>query len=596
MAEGFASIQRPQRWDVPFGEKMTDGDAQWLLAQEPFRRMDVARFPAGTSLAGILRNDCRIVHHQPGDLVLREGDYGNSAFLVLSGLLRVVLEKMPAELLGRERPKKRTFFQTIAQLWSNPAWPEVRDYSIEATGSGPAARNGRLASTGTRTNEAGTSVFLQDVPGVLDRHNTVRLGQGEMFGEMAAMSRTPRTATVFAEDACTLLEIRWQGLRLLRRDKRLQEHLDRLYRENSLRVHLRETPLFRRLPESSLAAIADATIFETYGNFEWMAEYKQLAGAAPATRIEAEPLIAQEGHYANDLWMIRSGFARVCRRHGDGHKTMSYIGKGRMFGLREIVHNAKTSSGQIVPYQDSLRATGYVDVLRIPAGIAVKHILPHLPATELPRESPASLNPSTSNESRVPGKLPDRRQPLPTALMEFLVERRLANGTQAMVVDLDRCTRCDDCVRACAATHEGNPRFLREGPRHGKYLFASACMHCADPVCMIGCPTGAISRDEKSGNVTINDGTCIGCATCANSCPYQNIRMVEILDPSGTRLQDRVTELPIFKATKCDMCHEQRTGPACQNACPHDALIRIDLTETTPLSDWREGNWRGEAA
>ena len=580
MAEGFASIQRPQRWDVPFGEKMTDGDVAWLLAQEPFRRMDPCRFPHATPLAGILKSDCRIVRHQPGDIILREGDYGNSAFLVLEGLLRVVLEKMPAELLGRERPKKRTLFQTIAQLWSNQSWPEVRDYS-----------HGKPKdAVSTRTNADGTCVFLQDVPGVLDRHNTVRLGKGEMFGEMAAMSRTPRTATVFAEDACTLLEIRWQGLRLLRRDKRLQEHLDRLYRENSLRVHLRETPLFRRLPESSLTAIADATIFETYGNFEWMTEYKQLAGAAPATKIEAEPLIAQEGHYANDLWMIRSGFARVCRRHGDGHKTMSYLGKGRMFGLREIVHNAKATSDRIVPYQDSLRATGYVDMLRIPAGIAIKHILPHLPAADLPREA------NTHHEARTPGKLPDRRQPLPTPLMEFLVERRLTNGTQAMVVDLDRCTRCDDCVRACANAHEGNPRFLREGAQHGKYLFASACMHCADPVCMIGCPTGAISREEKSGNVTINDGTCIGCATCANSCPYQNIRMVEILDPSGSRLRDQVTELPIFKATKCDMCQEQWTGPACQNACPHDAMIRIDLTETTPLSDWREGNWRGEAA
>ncbi len=575
MAEGFASIQRPQRWDVPFGERMTDGDVAWLLAQEPFRRMDPARFPPATPLAGILRNDCRIVRHQSGDIILREGDYGNSAFLVLEGLLRVVLEKMPAELLGRDRPKKRTFFQTLAQMW-NPAWPEVRDYSSVKS----------KEEVATRTNSDGTCVFLQDVPGVLDKHNTVRLGQGEMFGEMAAMSRTPRTATVFAEDASMLLEIRWQGLRLLRRDKRLQEHLDRLYRENSLRVHLRETPLFRRLPESSLAAIADATHFETYGNFEWMSEYKQLAGESPATRIEAEPLIAQEGDYANDLWMIRSGFARVCRRHGDGHKTMSYIGKGRMFGLREIVHNAKANGGQVVPYQDSLRATGYVDVLRIPAGVAMKHILPHLPAAEILREAPLG----TQN------KLPERRQPLPTALMEFLVERRLANGTQAMVVDLDRCTRCDDCVRACATAHEGNPRFLREGPRHGKYMFASACMHCADPVCMIGCPTGAISREEKSGNVTINDRTCIGCATCANSCPYQNIRMVEIQDPSGNRLRDSVTELPIFKATKCDMCQEQWTGPACQNACPHDALVRIDLTETGPLSDWRDQHRTGEAA
>ena len=183
MAEGFASIHRPQRWDVPFGEKMTDGDVAWLLAQEPFRHMDPACFPPATPLAGILRNDCRIVRHQPGDIILREGDYGNSAFLVLDGLLRVVLEKMPAELLGRERPKKRTFFQTIAQLWSNPAWPEVRDYS----------RGKSKDAVSTRTNADGTCVFLQDIPGVLDRHNSVRLGQGEMFGEMAALREDAQT-------------------------------------------------------------------------------------------------------------------------------------------------------------------------------------------------------------------------------------------------------------------------------------------------------------------------------------------------------------------------------------------------------------------
>src|SRR3954465_763894 len=73
MAEGVASIQRPQRWDVPFGEKMTDGDVAWLLARDPFRRMDPARFPASTPLEGVLRNDCRIVRHQPGDLIIREG-------------------------------------------------------------------------------------------------------------------------------------------------------------------------------------------------------------------------------------------------------------------------------------------------------------------------------------------------------------------------------------------------------------------------------------------------------------------------------------------------------------------------------------------
>ena len=44
---------------------------------------------------------------------------------------------------------------------------------------------------------------------------------------------------------------------------------------------------------------------------------------------------------------------------------------------------------------------------------------------------------------------------------------------------------------------------------------------------MIGCPTGAIHRESATGVVMINDDTCIGCGTCAASCPYENIRMVE---------------------------------------------------------------------
>ena len=64
-------------------------------------------------------------------------------------------------------------------------------------------------------------------------------------------------------------------------------------------------------------------------------------------------------------------------------------------------------------------------------------------------------------------------------------------------------------------------------------MVANACLHCVDPVCMIGCPTGAIHRSAVGGQVVINDDTCIGCATCANSCPYNNIQMVEIRDPQG---------------------------------------------------------------
>jgi Fe-S-cluster-containing dehydrogenase component len=164
--------------------------------------------------------------------------------------------------------------------------------------------------------------------------------------------------------------------------------------------------------------------------------------------------------------------------------------------------------------------------------------------------------------------------------LEWAVGERLVNGTQAMLINLDSCVRCDDCVSACAKAHDGTPRFIRHGKTFENWMVANACMHCADPVCMIGCPTGAIHRSMSGGLVVINDDTCIGCETCANSCPYSNIRMVEINDNEGQFITDPQNEKPILKATKCDLCADQVTGPACVYACPQDALKRVNFQET----------------
>ena len=113
-------------------------------------------------------------------------------------------------------------------------------------------------------------------------------------------------------------------------------------------------------------------------------------------------------------------------------------------------------------------------------------------------------------------------------------------------------------------------------------------------------PTGAIARDGESGTVRINDSTCIGCSTCANSCPYSAIRMVEIREPGGAFYVDEATQLPILKATKCDFCTGQLTGPACQNACPKgisiDAIQRMNRDYAVAVatkSDAKE--WVGSA-
>ncbi|MCA9106117.1 MAG: cyclic nucleotide-binding domain-containing protein [Planctomycetales bacterium] len=574
--------RRPQRWSEPFGVRMTASDVERLLAIAPFRSMDRGRFPKLVPLRGLLLNDTRVSRYEEGEIIIREGDYGHSAFLILSGEVDVSLRGLPPRVLGRTSGRQQSWWDAFLSSVGAPRVREARDAT-------PTERE----TVTVRDEERGARVFLQDVPGLLGDDGRLTLGAGEFFGELAALSRTPRTATVIAKGPCELLEIRWQGLRdLLRHDPALRSHIHELYRSNALRVHLRETAWLKDLSDEAVRQIADATTFESYGEFDWHHDFNKERSLDVRDRIATEPVIAREGDYPDGLILIRSGFARLSVQYDDGHRTLEYLGKGRVFGLEELVHNHR--SVDQIPWQRSLRALGYVDVLRVPTPVVERWILPSL---ERSTERLPSLDQlRLSIESRGSRGEATVRGPRPSPWSgdgegvsdrtEFLVEHRLLNATRAMVIDLDRCTRCDDCVRACASTHGNNPRFNRVGPIHDRLMFVQACMHCQDPVCMIGCPTGAIGRDADSGVITINDPSCIGCGTCANSCPYHNITMVETFDRQGRPLVDDATSQPIVKATKCDFCHGRPSAPACQNACPHDALVRIDLTEPTELDRW----------
>ena len=440
------------------------------------------------------------------------------------------------------------------------------------------------ASVGARQNEnEEVRVFLQDLPGVLDQHRTEEMTAGDFFGEIAALSRMPRTSTIFAaSDAAELLEIRWQGLRdLMRFDNQLRRHINQIYRERALASYLRATPLFRHLAKEQLDQVAEQIEFATYGDYDWSGEYKRLAQAG-SVRPEKEPVIVQEGDYPNGVVLLRAGFARVSQKFGSGERTLNYIGAGQFFGFNEIVHNWRQPQ-QPVNVQYSLRAIGYTHLLVVPTRVMEHLVLPALPAKELP--PPISLAVEEPDARAAEKSKENARDKVGADVLEFLTENRFFNGTAAMVIDLDRCTRCDDCVRACAATHDNNPRFLRHGPSSGRWMIANACMHCADPVCMIGCPTGAIHRESFAGQVVINPVTCIGCKACYNNCPYDAIRMVDIRDESGEFMVGEDLK-PISKATKCDLCVENHGGPACERACPHGALTRMNLNDLEALAHW----------
>ncbi len=565
-------LERPDRWDAAFDPEITDVDVDRLLSIPPFSKMSPANFPKRTPLREILRNDTKIRRFLPNELIVRVGDYGTSAFLILNGKARVVLKpELPPSMLGRKAPERKGVFRTLAQLLSYRRPPEsFRRRDLK-----------KLAEVGsTTTGQDEVHVYLQDVPRILSNFRTGELVQGDFFGEIAALSRMPRTSTIFADSAgAELLEIRWQGLRdLMKYDEALRVYIDQIYRSRALESFFLANPLFSKLNKAQLNEVGLQVNFATFGDYDWSGDYKRLAQSG-AVRPEKEPLIVQEGDYPNGVVLVRAGFARVSQKFGSGERTLNYLGAGASFGLQEIYHNYKNPT-RTVSMRYTLRAIGYTHVLIVPTYVMEQMVLPNADPKYLPEPlKVAAESAEPLEEDRPEGARIGRDY------LEFLASNRFFNGTAAMVIDLDRCTRCDDCVRACAATHDNNPRFLRHGPSTGRIMIANACMHCADPVCMIGCPTGAIHRESFAGQVVINPVTCIGCTACANNCPYDAIRMVDIRDEGGNFILGEDLK-PIAKATKCDLCVENYGGPACERACPHGALERMNLNDLKPLASW----------
>ncbi|MDG2130900.1 MAG: cyclic nucleotide-binding domain-containing protein [Fuerstiella sp.] len=561
-----SSMDRPRRWDMPFSQEaghdsvLTDADIDSLLANDAFSRIDPAGFKRSVPLREILRNDVRIVDFEQGDVIVRQGDWGSSAFFVLSGAVRVELDRgddASSDLIqGRQKKPRKTFFRSLAQLWQNNHHAEFRNPDAKQSVSG------NLRSVGGVTR-----VYISDVSAVIEQHKTARMDAGHWFGELAALGRTPRVATVFADETSTLLEIRWQGLRdILRfdRDQGLKKYIEDVFRERAMASLLRTERLFADISDQEMADLMPHCRLETFGEYDTAKPFRELSGEN-AGSVKNEPLIAEQGDYPNAVFLIRSGVARLSQKHHAGRHTVGYLNPGRVFGLREVLQGFR--SGRSTGYEARLSAIGYLNAVVIPASI-VEDLL----------RSGAISDPEDSCRPAVHAT----HDAVDENLLNFLVDGKYVQGTETMVIDMDRCTRCDDCVRACATTHDNNPRFIRHGPVSVRHMVANACMHCLDPVCMIECPTGAIHRETLGGLVLINDQTCIGCAQCASNCPFDAIRMVETRNASGAILVDS-KNAPILEATKCDLCHDQPGGPACQRACPHDALERIDLQSLSEL-------------
>lgn len=194
----------------------------------------------------------------------------------------------------------------------------------------------------------------------------------------------------------------------------------------------------------------------------------------------------------------------------------------------------------------------------------------------------------------------------------------------AMVIDLQRCVGCGSCSLACRSENnvpEGiywsNKITETSGtfPNVRYHYIPTLCNHCENAPCVRGCPTQAMHKLDN-GITMHNPKKCIGCKYCEFNCPYGVIyfnwrqphpfwRQENTLIKGGTYSPDEMTReaggkvIPNYNperdetlagirpkgvVEKCTFCdHRVKRGllPACVEACPADARVFGDISDSS---------------
>ena len=388
----------------------------------------------------------------------------------------------------------------------------------------------------TRTEESGRRYIPIDAPVDLPYDKPIaELAAGDLFGEMTCMSFHPRSATVRAKTDVVVLEMLRNVLDILQKNKTFRAELDRKYRQRALETHIKSVPVFSSMPADFIAYLRDRVELIRYSPGE---------------------VIVRQGDAADAFYLVRLGFVKVSERHPGGDVVLNYLGRGSYFGEMGLLGGGIRTA--------TCTALDHVDVVRI-AGGDFNLMLSRFPAIRAGLEQVARDR-ADMNRRRVAST---EHVPITDFLNQGLMEAQ-----SLLLLDLEKCTRCDQCVRACADAHDGVTRLVREGLRFDKYLVATSCRSCRDPLCMVGCPVGSIRR-RNSMEIIIEDW-CIGCGLCARNCPYGNLNLhpftVQVPDPAQPARMIATTKK---KATGCDLCMEH-DEPSCVYACPHDAAHRVE--------------------
>jgi Fe-S-cluster-containing hydrogenase component 2 len=401
-----------------------------------------------------------------------------------------------------------------------------------------------------------------------------------IVGEMACLTGSPRSADVRAIDSGEVWEVRRNVLDRLMRLPSQRQRFEAEYRQRSLDLVLQGSDLFKGLAQDEYRKVVD-----------------YLRQRISFVRVSPGQVLFRQGDPVSDLYLVRLGYVRIgIQRFQQESKVLSR-GPGTILGeIGLLAFSGEDARSSVDDADQRIKAAlfhaGEDLTDAIPAGVrtATCSALGYL---ELARVSRADFLPMLREFPVLRRRLVEQALRLlkgdkeSNPLLRSYVEQGLYEGQSLLVLDLDLCTRCDECTRGCVEQHgtasHGVPltRMLRDGRRFENWLIGTACRSCADPHCMVGCPVDSIHRG-KHLQIVIEDH-CIGCGLCADNCPYGNIFMV----PNEHRRTDVIADDASShtlkpaqpKAVTCDLCDAEgklaAPEPRCVSSCPHDAAFRM---------------------
>jgi CRP-like cAMP-binding protein/Fe-S-cluster-containing dehydrogenase component len=387
-----------------------------------------------------------------------------------------------------------------------------------------------------REEEARDRTIPIDASVDLNYENPVaELGPGDLFGEMTCMNFYPRSATVRAESDVVAYEMLRNVLDIMLKNKTFRAQVDQNYRKRALENHLRGVPMFADLSADFI---------------EHLKKNVDLLRFAPGQ------IIAKQGDAADSFYLVRIGFVKISENYPGGELVLAYLSRGDYLGEIGLLGGGVRTA--------TCTALDHVEVVRV-SGDDFRQMVEQFPNVRRGLEAVAEERRAANAQ---------RMQMTHSVPIDQFLSQGLMEAQSLLVLDLQKCTRCDACVNACADAHDGVTRLVRDGLRFDQYLVATSCRQCRDPLCMVGCPVGSIRR-RNSLEVIIEDW-CIGCGLCARNCPYGNINLhpFEVMaeDPEHAGRKKAVIKQ---KATSCDLCTHLKE-PSCVYACPHDAAHRVD--------------------